>query len=164
VNIGHQKVMILAEEVTRQRKHDYPDARPQSGKGRKEEEVHARKAGRKGYVLADTRQESAYKGADMSMAGEKEISPVKGLGTDEEVTAVFFEKRSAELDGKPVIEGGAQKAPSHAAGNDKPERHVSSGGQIAGGRYHNLTGKGEKRGFQEHQGYDARIPPVGDCL
>ncbi len=156
--------MILTEEVASQRQHDNPDARPQSSKGREEEEVHARKAGRKRYVLADTRQESAYEGADRSVAGEKAVSPVKGLGMNEEVTAVFFEKRSAELDGKPVIEGRPQEASSHAAGNDKPERHVSSGRQIAGRRYHNFTGKWEKRGFQEHQGYDPRIPPVSDCL
>jgi len=69
----------LAEQIACKSQYDHPNACPQGGENAEKEEIHAREAGGKGYVLTNTGQKPSYKGTDMSVPLKEDIGPVQGL-------------------------------------------------------------------------------------
>ena len=145
-----KKLAVITYEITCECKYADPYTRACSGEADKWYHPHSGNSCGKRYILADARQQPAYKSAYMSMPVEEMFCPVQRSLRYKNILAIFIEKWSSYFDRDPVIEKCPQYAACNSGNNYNKKIHLSFVSQVSCRRNNSLAGKGEKRGFKEH--------------
>lgn len=142
---------VFAESETEPGQKRAPDGRSREGETSEYRVRHAEDASRNRDQVADYRNETPEKGIEPVVLVEKRFGFLVLFTIDEEVLAVFFDERFADVLAEQVVRRSAREASESTHENYEDRVEFSGRGKVTGRDHDELRGNGKEARFERHE-------------